>query len=103
MSQDKESSEVIQDLESLIEQEGNPRKTSEPTERFWLTHQNLNTLALSTTTITRTQANEGIVMASRKKLSVRMEPGNQYRNGAKMKCLMMTSRWRLKYLPQRMF
>jgi hypothetical protein len=58
MSQDKESSEVIQDLESLIEQ-GNPRKTSEPTERFWPTYQNLNTLALSTTTITRTQANEG--------------------------------------------
>jgi hypothetical protein len=66
MSQDKESSEVIQDLESVIEcsnsediRQGNPRKTSEPIERFRPTHQNLNMLALSTT-ITRTQANEGI-------------------------------------------
>jgi hypothetical protein len=32
-----------------------------------------------------------IVMAWRKKLSMRMEPGNQYRIGAKMKCSMMTS------------
>jgi hypothetical protein len=64
-SQDKESSEVIQDLETVIEfsnsediRQGNPQKTSEPTERFRPTHLNLNTLALSTT-LTRTQADEG--------------------------------------------
>jgi hypothetical protein len=65
-SQDeKQSPEVIQDLDSVIEfsnsedtRQGNPRKTSEPTERFGTMHQNLNTLALSTI-ITRTQANEG--------------------------------------------
>jgi hypothetical protein len=38
--------------------QGNPQKKLEPAERFRPTHQNLNTLALSTT-ITRTQANEG--------------------------------------------
>ncbi len=65
MSQDKESSEVIHNLESVIEygnsediRQGNPRKTSERTERFRPANQNLNTLALSTT-ITRTQANQG--------------------------------------------
>jgi hypothetical protein len=64
-SQDEESSEVTQDLESVIEsrnskdiRQGNPGKTAEPAERFRPMHQNLNTLALSTT-ITRTQANEG--------------------------------------------
>jgi hypothetical protein len=65
-SQDEESSELITDLETVIEfsnsediRQGNYQKTSEPTERFRLTRQNLNTLAMSTT-ITRTQANEGI-------------------------------------------
>ena len=64
-SQDEESPEVIQYLDSVIEfsnsedtRQGNPRNISEPTERFRTMHQNLNALALSAI-ITRTQANEG--------------------------------------------
>jgi hypothetical protein len=52
-------------LETVIEfinsedRQGNSQQTSDPAERFRLTCQNLNMLAILTT-ITRTQANEGI-------------------------------------------
>jgi hypothetical protein len=56
------------------------------------------------TTMTRTQANEGSDGGVEKEIiNANGASGNQYRNGAKVEDLMMTSRRLSKYLPQRVF